>query len=103
MKTFEEIDSELGDRSRRFEIWHDGGEWIVSLNGNTNQSKTLRELICKKMLPTEKEIYDASEIEIKEYVDDGEGGIYLNSSFEEKRDSFIKGALWLLNRMKKTK
>ena len=42
-----EIEKDLGDIKRQFLLWHDGGEWIVSLNGNMKQCKTLSELVCR--------------------------------------------------------
>jgi len=42
-----EIEKDLGDTKRKFLLWHDGGEWIVSLNGDMKQCKTLSELVCR--------------------------------------------------------
>ena len=42
-----EIEKDLGDTKRQFLLWHDGGEWIVSLNGDMKQCKTLSELVCR--------------------------------------------------------
>lgn len=41
----QKIEADLGDTKRLFLLWHDGGEWILSLDSDSKQSKTLAELI----------------------------------------------------------
>lgn len=41
----QKIEADLGDTKRLFLLWHDGGEWILSLDYDSKQSKTLAELI----------------------------------------------------------
>jgi len=41
------IEKSLGDTKRKFLLWNDGAQWIVSLNGDIKQSKTLSELIYR--------------------------------------------------------
>jgi hypothetical protein len=37
----------LGDTKQQYTIWHDGGEWLISVKGKEEeQCKTLREWIC---------------------------------------------------------
>jgi hypothetical protein len=43
----DELEKSLGSANRQFIIWHDGGEWLISLKGKEHeQCKTLREWIC---------------------------------------------------------
>ena len=47
------IEKQLGNRKRRFLIWHDGGQWMVSMTKDENnryieagdQSRTLKEIV----------------------------------------------------------
>ena len=40
----DELEKALGSTNRQFTIWHDGGEWLISLKGKEQeQCKTLRE------------------------------------------------------------
>lgn len=39
------IEENLGDTTRKFLLWHDGSEWIISLNSDMEKSKTLSELL----------------------------------------------------------
>lgn len=42
----DELEKALGSTNRQFTIWHDGGEWLISLKGKEHeQCKTLREWI----------------------------------------------------------
>ena len=42
----DELEKSLGSANRQFTIWHDGGEWLISLKGKEHeQCKTLREWI----------------------------------------------------------
>jgi len=43
----EKIEKELGSRNNKFDLWHDGGEWIISKDGDQKQSKTLKEIVDK--------------------------------------------------------
>lgn len=43
----DELEKSLGSTNRQFTIWHDGGEWLISLKGKEQeQCKKLREWIC---------------------------------------------------------
>lgn len=40
----DKLEKSLGDTKRKFTLWHDGGEWLISLKGKEQeQCKTLRE------------------------------------------------------------
>jgi len=42
-KQIQKLINDLGDTSRKFVIWHDGGEWIISLKGyEMTNCKTLK-------------------------------------------------------------
>lgn len=39
-----ELEKDLGDTKRKFVIWHDGGEWLISLKHREQKNcKTLKE------------------------------------------------------------
>lgn len=40
----ETLTSSLGDTNRQFTLWHDGGEWLISIRGKEQeQCKALKE------------------------------------------------------------
>lgn len=42
----DKLEKSLGSTNRQFIIWHDGGEWLISLKGKEHeQCKTLKEWI----------------------------------------------------------
>jgi len=63
------IIADLGDKKRKFVIWHDGGEWIVSLEGQEmTNCKTLKEWITdiiRKSLTELPYVIELSDEEIK--------------------------------------